>query len=466
MNDKEFKDSIDKSGTSEASARAEKIKAIRNAIREEQTANEEYMGRYMKEPSRKPEMNAEDMYNVPKKVKKSGKKSKKRKKKKKTVGQKIRGLFPEKGDGGLEICRKIVFLCSIIAIIVCGYMVGDYYIDLWRSSMLNDSIKDMYGTYEPIYTTSEDDGKSPSEKYYTMLDGAKKLLDINPDVVGYMRIPSRDGDPVIELPVVQSEDNNKYLDKNFKGEESRAGALFLDWRNHFDNVVDHKLVDKNSDNLIVYGHNMLDESMFGSLRNYDWVDNYYEEHPIIQFNSNYEKYTYKIFAVFILDALDESETKFDCWNQINFNDEEEFYNFVNEAKKRTIRLNSVDVKYGDSLLTLSTCNKTLGDRGRLIVMARRLRSGEELYAGVSGSSRNKNIKWPTMYYNTKPNEKYNEDEIFIPYGPEEAVKKAEEQLAAESKKKEEENKKKDEQKEDQAKSASKTTESKKSKSEG
>ncbi|MBO5163258.1 MAG: class B sortase [Ruminococcus sp.] len=452
MNENKRNDSMGDTTSSEASARAAKIKAIRNAIR-----NEEEAPVQPETQQRRPQPPMSSANGgTSTKAKKSGSKGKgkKKKKKKKTLGQTLRGFFPKKGDSVLEVLRKIIFLVSIAAIIVCGYMVGDYYLDLWRSRMQYNEIAGLYGTYEPIYTTltPEEENDEKYDKYYTLLDGAQKLLDMNPDVIGYMRIPTKDGEPIIELPVVQADDNYKYLDRNFKGEESRAGALFLDSRNHFDEVEDHRLVEKNSDNLVVYGHNMADESMFGKLKYYESNDGYYENHPIIQFNSNYESYTYKIFSFFILDAKDESETKYDCWNQLSFDDEESFYNFVNEAKRRTLRTNDVDVKYGDQILTLSTCHYLLQDRSRLIIMARRLRPGEELYEGTEKSKVNKNIKWPSMYYNTKPNERYDENAIFIPYGPEEAVKEAEEAAAA--KKKKESDKKK---KEDTAKSKAKKT---------
>ena len=355
-----------------------------------------------------------EMSAVPPPVAPPKKKKKKKKKKPKTFGQRLRDLFPRKGDKPLEVTRKILFLCSIIAIIVCGYMVGDYYLDLWRSRMVYNNIADSYRTYTPIMMEVEPEDPG---KYYELLPGAKKLLDINPDIIGYLTIPTIDGDPIVDLPVVQAEDNAKYLNLNVKGEESRAGALFLDWRNYFDYVIDHHLAHKNSDNLIVYGHNMADESMFGNLKYYQRNEDYYENHPIIYFNSNYEMYTYKIFAFFIVDAEDTTETKFDCWNTLDFNSEEEFYDFVNEAKRRTIRTNDIDVEYGDQLLTLSTCNTILDDRGRLIVMARRVRPGEDLYEGTKDSQPNPNIKWPSLYYEIRTNEHYDPDAPFEPYGP-------------------------------------------------
>lgn len=364
---------------------------------------------------------AEPVRNAPPQQNRPVKKNKKKKRKKpKTLGQKFRGLFPEKGDKPLEIVRKFVFLASVIAIIVCGYMVGDYYLDLWRSRMEYDSINDLYTTYTPIMTTVESDDTPKADKYYNLLPGAQKLMDLNKDVVGYITIPTIDGDPIVALPVVQSNDNKKYLDLSFKGEASRAGALFLDWRNSLDKVENHRLVQENSGNLVIYGHNMADESMFGKLKYYRRNPDYYGTHPIIQFNSNYEMYTFKIFAFFIVDANDlTSEYKFEYWNKLDFYDEDDFYDFVNEAKRRTLRTNDVDVEYGDQILTLSTCNTDIidTDGGRLILIARAVRPGEDPYEGTQNSQPNPNIKWPALYYAVRTNEKYDFDAPFEPYGP-------------------------------------------------
>lgn len=340
-----------------------------------------------------------------------------KRKKKPSLKERFLGLFPQKDDSALEKVRKVVFLGSICAIVVCGYMVGDYYIDLWKSKNLHDDIAEIYETY-PLPERTEDNATSyepDEERIYTLLDGAKKLLDRNSDVIGYITIPNT---PVAN-PVMQSGDNIKYLDQNIDGDDSRAGELFLDYRNNFDRVADSKLIVPNSDNLVIYGHNMANDTMFGSLKYYQRNYNYYTDNPVIYLNSNYECYTYKIFSYFILDALDESETAYDCWNKFNFDDEEDFYNFVNEAKKRSLGLNDVDVKYGDKLLTLSTCNTVLGDRGRLIVMGRLLRDGEDVKTGTDKNTQNANVKWPSIYYQQKPNEKYNPDAEFIPYGPDE-----------------------------------------------
>ena len=343
---------------------------------------------------------------------------KKKKKKKDTVGRRLRALFPERGDGFFESLRKIVFLGALIAIVVCGYLVADYYLALWKANRENKEISSIYMENE------EEPWKEPPppvvDDTMELLPSAKELLDINPETVGYMVIPSKKGgDPIVSLPVVQARDNDKYLTKSFYGGESISGALFLDWRCRYDKVLDGKRYIDNSCNQVVYGHNMNDGSMFGILREYKNDAEFYGEHPLIQFNSNYEEYTYKIFSIFIVDAADKSDTQYECWNTIDFNGATEFYDFVNEAKKRSLRLNDVDVQYGDKLLTLSTCNTIFGKsgRGRLIIMARMVRTYEDPYEGTENSRANPNIKWPNLCYEYGGYQRYNPDAEFVPYGP-------------------------------------------------
>lgn len=363
------------------------------------------------EETAEPEESIQDLpENGVKPVKKTGKK----KKKKKTLKESLLGLIPQKNDSIGERLRKIVFLGSCVAIIVCGYIVADYYIDNALTQSHYDDLISIYND-TPTEPTAEVEDQE-EEEYLTPLPNAQKLLDINSEIVGVINIP----DTEVNYPVLQSDDLEKYLTHNVLGEEARAGALFLDYRNRFDYVVDGKLAEPNSDNLIIYGHNMGNGMMFGTLKNYRNDSNYYGEHPVIELNSNYACYKYKIFAFFIIDADDTTETAFDCWNHINFMNEDDFYDYVNEAKRRTIRLNDVDVKYGDKLLTLSTCNSIFGQDGggRLIIMARLVRDGEDPLEGTQNSTANPNIKWPTLYYKYNKNEKYDPDAEFVPYNAE------------------------------------------------
>lgn len=346
------------------------------------------------------------------------------KKKKKTIGQRIRGLFPQKGDGILEVLRKIIFLGACTAVLVCGGIVLNYYIDTIGTQSGYDDIEKIYNDEKDV--RAEEPEPKEENEVWNMFPWAEKLSKQNSDLMAFITIPSNlddeDGssdeaaEDVLAYPVVQADDLDKYMHLSFTGEEARAGTLFFDNRIHFDDVVDGKLAEENSDNLVIYGHNMKTGDMFGVLQKYKDYDSFYGEHPIINLDSRYEHYQFKIFSVFIADVSDQSESAYDCWNKFNFDDEEDFYSFVNEAKRRTIRTNDVDVRYGDMLLTLSTCHSIFGEDGpgRLIIMARQVREGEDLLEGTQNSSKNTNIKWPSLYYKWNSNEEYDEED-FVSY---------------------------------------------------
>ena len=115
-----------------------------------------------------------------------------------------------------------------------------------------------------------------------LTERAKKLLAQNPDTVGYITIEGSQ----VDNPVVQTSNNEYYLDHGFDGQEFRAGTVFMDCTDDFG--ADPETW---SENIVLYGHNMADNTMFGSLRQYRQNPSYYKEAPFITFSSNYADYT-------------------------------------------------------------------------------------------------------------------------------------------------------------------------------
>ncbi len=355
--------------------------------------------------------------------KKSGKKKKRKKKKRKryTIAQGLRDLFPVRGDSAFDVIRKIIFLVALIAFAVCLYLVADYYVELYLNKQLHQGMQDEMQHYHsnqsssaPIIETT------PQGEVYEYLEHnyiADMYLERNSDLVGYVTIEGTQ----VSYPIVQRKStdpnintNDYYLYRAFDLSDNRAGCIFMDYRCHFDEVLGNRRVVDNSTNLLVYGHNMKNESMFGSLKNYYTNYNYYSEHPIITLDSLYKTYYYKIFSVFIVDGDDvTSEYAFDCWNTFEFDDEEEFLAYVNNAKKRNMMKNEVDVTYGDQLLTLYTCNGML-DNAKLIVMARMMRDGEDPAEGTQFSEPNSNVLWPKAFYEIGRYPHF-DPELFVPY---------------------------------------------------
>ncbi len=355
--------------------------------------------------------------------KKSGKKKKRKKKKRKryTIAQGMRDLFPVRGDSAFDVIRKIIFLVALIAFAVCLYLIADYYIELYLNKRLHQGMQDEMQQYHsnqsssaPIIETT------PQGEVYEYLEHnyiADMFLERNSDLVGYVTIEGTQ----VSYPIVQRKStdpnvntNDYYLYRAFDLSDNRAGCIFMDFRCHFDEVVGNRRVVDNSTNLLVYGHNMNNQSMFGSLKNYYTDYSYYSKHPIITLDSLYKTYYYKIFSVFIVDGDDvTSEYAFDCWNTFDFKDEEEFLAYVNNAKKRNMMKNEVDVTYGDQLLTLYTCNGML-ENAKLIVMARLMREGEDPTDGTQFSEPNSNVLWPQAFYEYGKYSHF-DPELFVPY---------------------------------------------------
>lgn len=201
-----------------------------------------------------------------------------------------------------------------------------------------------------------DDDEAMSDIYdlpYVAAD-FDSLLAINPETAGWLAIPGTE----ISYPVLQTENNSKYLNTSFSGERSNAGAIFMDCGNSANPL------DQNS---IVYGHNMGRgrTDMFGELLEYK-DRAYYKSHASIQFDTIYRNYGWwKIFAVINLDV---KTSEFDYLKQ-NFSNVAEFDKWIARAKAQSLYETDVPVYSNDKILTLSTCDRSVGKNGRLLVMA-------------------------------------------------------------------------------------------------
>lgn len=202
-----------------------------------------------------------------------------------------------------------------------------------------------------------------------MLGRAKSLLAINDDVVGYIKINGTD----VDYPVVQCEDNSYYMDTDIYGNYLESGSIFMDYRDIFDPDE-----SKQSQQIVLYGHNMLNGTKFTTLHRYRQDDTFYEKYPIIDFNSNYIEDKYVIIAYFTTYG-DYGEShygdEFAYWDMENM-DEKEFNEFMKTVRERSFISPDIDVKYGDQILTLQTCHLD-EDNSRLLVIGRRLRDGEK-----------------------------------------------------------------------------------------
>ena len=311
----------------------------------------------------------------------------------------LKFLFPWKGDKPGEVIRKLIFLISVIALIVCGI----YFANRFMQRKQYSDAKELSGL---VSDSDEMTAQGEQEKF-------KDLKSINSEFVGWLRI----SDTGVDVPVVQTGDNEAYLRKDFYGNYSVYGNPFLDYRNQLKNLFNSKdkkltAADKNT---TIYGHNMLDNMVFAELLGYKELA-FYREHPLIEFDTIYGQSKWKIISAFLVNStadLDEGYTL-----EYNFVDcyEKNFAAYLEELQKRSFIHTGVDVNADDVLLTLSTCDKSEIEEGRFVIVARMVRPGESEQVEVQKASANEQVKFPQGYYDKKHlDNPYKEDAKWKPY---------------------------------------------------
>lgn len=253
--------------------------------------------------------------------------------------------------------KLIVVLASGIAVVCFGYF-GLYYFQSTRTGMSYDSLTQLKGSQALAGAERNDFSlHKTSTQLPDVLDEYKTLYEKNKKLIGWLKID----DTIIDYPVMQTSDNKYYLEHNFNQEYDKNGSLFLDCSCS---------VYPRSTNLIIYGHHMKSGQMFGQLQKYA-KESYYEKHTTIQFDTIYEKGTYEIMYVFRSQVYNEDDLVFKYYQFINANSETEFDSYMEEMAALSLYDTGVTASYGDSLLTLSTCDNSQKD-GRFVVVARKV----------------------------------------------------------------------------------------------
>lgn len=319
------------------------------------------------------------------------------KKKKRKKGF-VESFIPQKGDKPNEVLSKVIVLISILALIVCGIVLAVYFYHIFEAKQNQKELSEKYKVFNNISQTEQtdavtteigDNGEIIRNPLVTM-SFAEEMLAINSDYTGYVSIPG-----VLSEAVVQAADNEYYLKKNIYGQTRSCGTVFADYRN-----VINDYSDLQSDNIILYGHNQRDGTMFGNLDYYKWDYKYWLQNPYIYFDNRYEQSTYVIIASFVINTEPEHDNGnvFDYQNYINFNGSHSFDTFISEINERSHFHTGIDVNENDKFITLSTCSYEW-EPARHVIIGRRLRDGETPEnLDTTGFEVNSNPKWPAVYY--------------------------------------------------------------------
>ena len=174
------------------------------------------------------------------------------------------------------------------------------------------------------------------------------LREVNPEVIGWIRIP----DTKIDYPILQGEDNDYYLNHTWEGKTNSVGSIFMEYRNSAD-FTDY--------NTIVYGHNMNDGSMFANLKRYN-TNWYWERHPYVYILNDDGVFRYEVFSGY------ETSTEGTAYG-LSFNQAQTRATFSETALKKSTAYFEIRPAMTDRILTLSTCSGA-GYSNRWVVHAR------------------------------------------------------------------------------------------------
>lgn len=227
----------------------------------------------------------------------------------------------------------------------------------FTTTLLKDkNEQDAFKKLSMIVSKSESSTGYDMFQDYTILPQYIPLVEMNTDFFGWLSIEGTN----IDYPVMYSPYKpDFYLDHAFDGSSSRSGVPFIDSR-----------CPESGNYYIIYAHHMRNDTMFGTLPLYA-EQSYYDQHPIICFDTLYEKRQYSIIAAFYSRVYgDDEKDVFRYYDYYDLSDKDEFDEYINEVKKAAIYDTGFNVTYGDEILVLSTCNYHTTD-GRFVVVAAR-----------------------------------------------------------------------------------------------
>lgn len=229
------------------------------------------------------------------------------------------------------VINFIIYLLLFSLLIFSGFKICMWYIDNKNNKKITAQISEAVVIQE----------NKPEEEKYNI--DFEKLKEQNEDVIAWIKVEDTD----IEYPIVQTKDNEYYLNHSFDKSPNDAGWIFADYRNKFDGT------DKN---IVIYGHNRKDGSMFSTLHNFldeDWLNS--DRKVKIIFITEDETEIYEVFSVYEIK-------KENYYINTSFQNDNQFKNFFDTIQKRSKKDFNIEVSKEDTILTLSTCSDKRGYR--------------------------------------------------------------------------------------------------------
>ena len=242
-----------------------------------------------------------------------------------------------KKKGGSNIVSNIILVIAIVVFAVSAYKLYGIFSEYNIGDKEYQKIQDLV-----INTEKKDDTKEE-----TFSVDFEKLLEMNSDVVGWIRF---DEPSEINYPVVQGRDNEEYLKRTFEANTNKLGTLFVDVNNPG---------DFSGRNTFIYGHNMKNGSMFAQLLKYK-DDSFYKEHPYFYiYTPDGKVRTYEIFSAGVVKDTSDSYI-------MDYADDAAFQTYIDYIKQQSAYPTSAEVTTASKIVSLSTCTNVRDDERFLV----------------------------------------------------------------------------------------------------
>lgn len=260
---------------------------------------------------------------------------------------------------------KIIFIIFILLFFISAVVIILYFHNENRDKKQLEELKSSIIETPDVPISTDSDAKDDYIENYYLINGRRvqeKYKDVfleNDEFVGWIKID----DTNIDYPVMQSpKSRNYYLYRNFKKEYSIVGSLFAD------NLSD---LETPSDNILIFGHHMSSNIMFTELFGYEDKE-WYENHKYIYLDTLTRSAKYEVFAAVRTQIyIDPPPDTWEYYTFFNAENEERYNNYVANCIKYSTLDTGIVPKYGEKLLSLSTCAYH-NNKGRLVIVARQI----------------------------------------------------------------------------------------------
>lgn len=226
--------------------------------------------------------------------------------------------------------RYIIDGILIVIALFCFGKIGIKYYKYHLDKVVYNDIKEFKPIIQDVEKKSTDE--EPKDEVVKKVVEEEKLRESNNDYKFWIEVPSTN----IDYPVVQGQDNDYYLNRNFNKDSSISGSIYLDYRN-----------DVNTDkNLLIYGHNMKNGSMFADITKFNNKE--FADNNKIKIIKDGKEYIYEVFSSFVVDGNYEGL-------QIKFDSDEVYKLYIEDIKNKSVYKRDVNSDFSN-IITLFTCS--------------------------------------------------------------------------------------------------------------